>query len=416
MSKINKPQTLKGFQDLLPAKMVVRNYIKNILIQTFEKYGFQPLETPTLEYASTLMGKYGDEADKLVYSFTDKGDRQIGMRYDLTVPVSKVLSIYQNDINLPFKRYQIQPVWRADKPQKGRYREFTQCDIDTFGTMSPINDAEVIAVIYTVLKKLNFKKFTIAINSRSVLYEILKNSGINENQNSALQSIDKLLKIGKSGVTTEMLSKGYSEDQINNIFNSIDKATPDDYLNQVFEKLELMGVSKDFYKFDPTMVRGLDYYTGPIFETYVEEPKIGSITGGGRYDNLIESLGGPKIAAVGTSLCLDRLTDCVIELNLIPEINKSNTKIMIASFSPQTQDSSLKLITALRESNINSIIYPQDDKLGKQFKYASNLSIPYVAIIGPDEAQKGLISLKNMQTTEQKIVNYEELLSILSNK
>lgn len=408
----NKVQTLKGFRDFLPETMSVRNYVKNIFINVFENFGFEPLETPTLEYASTLMGKYGDEADKLVYMFQDKGGRDVGLRYDLTVPTAKVLAIYPN-ISLPFKRYQLQNVWRADNTQKGRYREILQCDIDIFGTSSPLADAEIIAVIYTTLKKLDFKKFSIRINSRSVLKNILSESGISEQQNSALQSLDKFQKIGEDGVRKELESKAFSQAQIDSLFKYLKIAQPDENLQQVFDAIESLGVPKDFYLFDPTMVRGLDYYTGTIFETYVEEPKIGSITGGGRYDTLIKSLGGPDIPAVGTTLGLDRIVDCIIELNLLQNLPKTKVKVMVANFGNETRKESLSLTSLLRENNISTLFYPDEEKLGKQFKYASSKNIPYVALIGSDEVSKNEVTLKNMSTGQQETLSQNELLKML---
>lgn len=409
-----QPQTLKGFRDFLPADMAVRNYVKNLLIEVFETFGFQPLETPALEYASTLMGKYGDEADKLVYQFKDHGDRLVGLRYDLTVPTSKVLAIYPNLIPLPFKRYQIQPVWRADKPQKGRYREILQCDIDIFGPQSPVDDAEIIAVIYNILQKLNFKRYSIRINSRAVLYQLLDSAGIKTNQNSVLQSIDKLNKIGESRVKDVLNSQGLTSPQINLLFNYIKKAQPDDYLKAVFDKIKLYNVPSSVYCFDPSMIRGLDYYTGPIFETYVEEPKIGSITGGGRYDRLVSQLGGPDIPAVGTTIGLDRIVDCITELNLLPNLPKTTTKILVTNFSPETEPESLKLVSQLRDLNIPSIIYPIPDKIGKQLKYADSLGIPFVALLGPDELKSNTVTLKTLSTGEQKTINLNQLLDQLA--
>jgi histidyl-tRNA synthetase len=409
----NAPQTLKGFRDFLPETMAVRNYVKNLLVETFEKFGFEALETPTLEYSSTLMGKYGEEADKMVYSFQDQGDRQIGLRYDLTVPTAKVLAIYSSQIPLPFKRYQIQPVWRADKPQKGRYREFVQCDIDIFGTPSPTADAEIVAVIYETLNKLNFKKFSIRLNSRKVLKDILSQSGITENQNSALQSLDKFQKIGEEGVKKELISKEFSQTQIDSLLNYIKKAQPDENLQAVFTAIKNFGVPENAYIFDPTMVRGLDYYTGTIFETYVEEPKIGSITGGGRYDNLIKVLGGPDTPAVGTSLGFDRIVDCIIELNLLPELVKTKVKVMVGNFGLDTEKSSLKLTSLLRENNIPATFYPDTDKIGKQFKYASEKNIPYVALIGSNEANNNEVTIKNMSTGEQKTIKQSEIIDFM---
>lgn len=393
--------------------MAVRNYVKNLLIETFEIFGFQPLETPALEYASVLTGKYGNEADKLIYRFKDQGDRDIGLRYDLTVPTSKVLALYQNQLPQPFKRYQIQPVWRAENTQKGRYREFLQCDIDTFGPPSPINDAEIIAIIYNILQKLNFKKYSIRLNSRTVLYQILDSAGIKTNQNSVLQSIDKLNKIGESGVKVELNSKGLTNTQINSLFEYIKKAQPDDYLKKVFDQVKLFGVPSSSYCFDPTMVRGLDYYTGPIFETYVEEPKIGSITGGGRYDQLVSQLGGPDIAAVGTTIGLDRIVDCINELNLLPNLPKTKTKILVTNFSPETEAESLKLVSQLRDQNIPAIIYPTTDKISKQLKYADSLGIPFVALLGPDEIKTNTVTIKNLSSGEQKSIKINELIDFL---
>ena len=320
-----KPQTLKGFRDFLPKDMVVRNYIKNTLVEIFENYGFQPLETPALEYASVLKGKYSNETDdKLGYFFKDNGDREIGLRYDLTVPTAKVLAIYgNNELQLPFKRYQIQPVWRAENTQKGRYREFIQCDIDIFGTTSPIADAEIISVIYAGIQKLNFKNAIIKINSRQVLFDILSKNGITNNQNSVLQSIDKLDKIGEDGVKNELISKGLSTTQITGIFEYIKIAQPDEALQMVLNKLKDLNLPSNSYIFDPTLVRGCDYYTSTIFEVAVTEPKIGAIGGGGRYDNLISTLGGPNIPAVGFAFGFERVVDVIPELNRLPQRNQS---------------------------------------------------------------------------------------------
>ena len=422
----NKTQTLKGFRDFLPQTMAVRNYVKNLLVEVFENSGFLPLETPALEYASTLMGKYGQEADKLVYSFKDRGNRQIGLRYDLTVPTAKVLALYQNEIPLPFKRYQIQPVWRADKPQKGRYREILQCDIDIFGPISPLNDAEIISIIYRVLEKLNFKKYSIRLNSRQVLKSILDNTGIKKDRNLIFQSLDKLQKVGYSGVTKELKDKGLSSSQIQKIFSQIKSAKPDPYLQQVLNRIDQTGTPKSVYVFDPTLVRGLDYYTGPIFETYVEDKnlpaglpavvgrQLGSITGGGRYDNLISQLGGPDIPAVGTTIGLDRIVDCILDQNLLPQISPSKVKLMLANFSPETEKQALKLNSLLQQNNIPSFLYPQADKMAKQIKYAEKLNVPFLAIIGPDEAKSNKVTLKNLKTRQQQTLTLNQLISLLA--
>jgi len=412
-SKI-KPQTLKGFRDFLPKDMAIRNYVKNTLTEIFENYGFQPLETPALEYASVLKGKSSAETDKLGYFFKDNGDRDIGLRYDLTVPTAKVLAIYgNNEIQLPFKRYQIQPVWRAENTQKGRYREFIQCDIDIFGTVSPIADAEIISIIYAGTQKLNFKNAIIKINSRPILFDILTKSNVLDNQISVLQSIDKLDKIGEDGVKKELSAKGLSNPQIDDIFKYIKLAQPDDNLKQIFANLKALNIPDSAYIFDPTLVRGCDYYTGAIFEVCVTEPKIGAIGGGGRYDNLVSTLGGPDISAVGFAFGFERVVDVIQELNLLPEINQSKIKVLVANFGSETETNILNLISKLRDQNISSMIYPDADKLGKQIKYADTLGIPYLAIIGTDEAKNNQITLKNLKTTEQKLVTFEELINIL---
>lgn len=409
-----KPQTLKGFRDFLPKDMAVRNYVKKTLTQLFENYGFQPLETPALEYASVLKGKYGSETDdKLGYFFKDNGDREIGLRYDLTVPTAKVLAIYNNEIQLPFKRYQVQPVWRAENTQKGRYREFVQCDIDIFGTTSPIADAEIISLIYIGTQKLNFKNAVIKINSRTILFDILSKSNIQTDQTSVLQSIDKLDKIGEDGVKKELIAKGFSTTQIEDIFKYIKLAQPNDWLKQIFSKLKALNVPDTAYVFDPTLVRGCDYYTSTIFEVSVSEPKIGAIGGGGRYDNLISTLGGPSIPAVGFAFGFERIVDVIQELNLLPQTDQPKIKILVANFGPETETNILNLISNLRSQNIPSLIYPDNDKLGKQIKYATSLNIPYLAIIGTDEAKNNQIMLKNLETTEQKSVNLDDLIKIL---
>jgi len=410
-----KPQTLKGFRDFLPSEMAIRNYVKKTLTQVFENSGFLPLETPALEYASILKGKYSNETDdKLGYFFKDNGDREVGLRYDLTVPTAKVLAIYNNQIQFPFKRYQIQPVWRAENTQRGRYREFIQCDIDIFGTTSPIADAEIISLIYNGTQKLGFKNSIIKINSRSVLANILDKSSIKNDQNSVLQTLDKLDKIGKDRVNNELISKGLSSIQIDNLFKYIKSAQPDDNLQKILDLLSSFNIPKTAYVFDPTLVRGCDYYTSTIFEVSVTEPKIGAIGGGGRYDNLIATLGGPQISAVGFSFGFERIVDVIQELKLLPQSTKTNTKILIANFGPETQKNIIKLTVQLRDQNISSIIYPNNDKLSKQIKYALSQNIPYLAIIGTNEAKNNQIMLKNLITTDQKLVSFDELIKILN--
>lgn len=410
------PQTLKGFRDFLPDELRVRKNVIGIFSQVFEKYGYEPLETPALEYQDMLLGKYGEEAEKLMYLFEDSGQRKIGLKYDLTVPLCRVIAQYPS-IPKPFKRYQIQSVWRADKPQKGRYREITQCDIDTVGTTSPLADAEIVALIQECLLNIRFQKFTIRINSRQVLFKIMENAGIGEDKYlTIIQTVDKMDKKPKEAIVEELGYKGLNTETINNIFSGLDNAKPDNNLSEVLKFIEKFEVPKDYYCFDPTLSRGLDYYTGAIFETVVTEPKIGSITGGGRYDNLIGQFIGQSIPAVGTTIGLDRAVDVIRELNLWPDLPKTTVKVLLTVFSPEYINYSFDINSLLYANNVNTEIYLDlNTRLDKQLKYADAKGIPYVVIIGPDEAQKGTVMLKNMATKEQKEVSKEDLIRLIKN-
>jgi len=412
-----KSKTLKGFRDFLPEEMAIRQKVIKTLEKVFESYGYAPLETPSLEYAETLLGKYGEEADKMVYTFKDKGKRNLGLIYDLTVPASKVLALYSQKINLPFKRYQIQRIWRAEKPQKGRYREVLQCDIDSFGTTSPLADAEIIAIVYDCLKKLNFKRFSIRINSRQVLFKMMKDLGITQEkqQLSIFRSLDKLEKFKINEVKNELKKKGLPQEKINKLLSLIKSAQPDDNLKQLFNYLKSFEVNEKYYQFDPTLVRGLDYYTGPIFETYVEEPKIGSITGGGRYDKLVADLGGPDIPATGTTIGLDRICDVIKEKNLMPDLSPTSIKILVTIFSPEYFEKSIEAIKKLRKSGINAELYLDlNAKLDKQLKYADRKNIPFVVILGPEEIKKKIITLRDMKAKSQKQLSLKQLLEKLA--
>lgn len=401
-----KAQTLKGFRDFLPETMAIRNRVINTLKQVFESYGFAELATPTLEYAEVLTGKYGEEAEKLMYLFKDQGGREVGMKYDLTVPLARVMAQYP-DLPKPFKRYQIQPAFRAENTQKGRYREIYQCDIDTVGSASPVADAEVLAVISAALTALGFTSFTIRINSRKILFGITDST-------SVLQSLDKLDKKTREEVIQELVGKGLTADQIDAIFAKIKSAIPDADLQQVIDLAQKMGVTN--IKFDPTLVRGLDYYTGPIFETVVTQNlpagrQVGSLTGGGRFDNLISSLGGPDLPAVGTSFGLDRICDVIAELNLWPDITPTTIQVLVTVFSVKLRDKSIEVSTKLRRGKVATELYPDDRiKLDKQLQYAARKKIPYVVILGPEEIAKNVITLKDMNSGQQQILDFQELL------
>ena len=390
---MEKALTPKGFRDYLPRQMRLRNFVVSILRQTFEKYGFEPLETPTLEYASTLLGKYGEEADRLVYTFKDKGDRDLGLNYDLTVPTARVLASYQQEIKLPFKRYQIQRAYRAEKPQKSRYREFTQCDIDIFGSSSPLADAEILAVINESLVAVGLTDFEIRINSRQVLFRILADSGVLETtlKMSAIQTLDKLGKISWDGVTSELIEKGLDNTQIKAIQEAVSVSQPDDVLNQVMSAAWQLGVPKERLVFSPTTARGLDYYTGVIFETVVTKAGIGSVTGGGRYDDLVKKLGGPDLPATGTTLGLDRLCDALSILYLVPEAVKGSAVtvlICLAEDAASVSNYALEVVKDLRSGGVASEIFLVSKSLDKQLKYASEKNIPWVVIIGDKEVDR----------------------------
>ena len=413
MKKMDKStfQPLKGFRDFMPEKTIVRNKVIKILTDTFEKYGYEELVTPALEKQEVLLGKYGEEAEKLMYLFKDKGDRAVGLKYDLTVPLARVMSNNSN-ITLPFKRYQIQPVWRGDKPQKGRYREIYQCDIDIVGSKSPLADVEIVLIVNDALKALGFIDFEIRINSRQVLYDIMEvNSLPKEKWPTLIQTIDKLDKKDRSAISNELQEKGLSEETTTKLFNSLENAQPDKFLKEVLSiliKLEIENVV-----FTPTLSRGLDYYTGPIFETVIKEPKIGSITGGGRYDNLLKDLGGPDLPATGTSFGLDRICD-VIEENNLWDIKKTNTKVLVSVFSNELLELSLKSAKYLRGKGIKCEVYTDEDTpLKKQFNYANLKEIPWVVVLGPEEKEKEVLTLKNMASGEQQQLTLKEATKLI---
>ncbi|MBI5451857.1 histidine--tRNA ligase, partial [Candidatus Gottesmanbacteria bacterium] len=373
-----KPQTLKGFRDFLPQNVIKRQFIIDKIKKVFELYGFDPLETPALEYAETLLGKYGNEADKLLYLFKDRGGRNVGMRYDQTVPLARVIAQYKNEISFPFKRYQIQPVWRAENPQRGRFREFMQCDIDTVGIGGIRADTEIIACVIASIKKLGFKRAKMIVNDRTVFVHL---------QPKYVAAIDKLKKIGKEGVIAELISKGYDKNDAGKLINSFDAKKPTPHIISLFQLLREYGLeeNKD-YLFDPTLARGLDYYTSTIFELVADDYLSGSLGGGGRYDKLIGKFIGEDIPAVGFSFGFDRLLEAMDQLQLLPQL-KSLTKVLVSVFSPEFLNISLKTVSLLRDAGINTeIVFDTNIKLDKQLKYADKKGIPYAAIIGPDEA------------------------------
>lgn len=403
-------QTLKGFRDFLPEQARNRQYVSDKIRETFEVYGFAPLQTPTLEYASLLLGKYGEEADKLVYTFEDRGERQVGLRYDQTVPTARVLSQYQNELPKYFRRYQIQNVFRADKPQKGRYREFTQCDCDIFGSNSILADAELLATVDAVFKNLGFKNIVIEFNDRELLMNSISPFA-NERVDvfSIIQSIDKLDKQSAENIIEELVDKGLTRQNAEAVLSKLDKIVESDNLNKIVQKTLDLGVDQKTLIFNPKLARGLDYYTGLIFEVKIPELSGSSVGGGGRYDNLIEDLSGYKMPAVGIGLGFDRIVEACEELNLIPE-NNMGTLVMISFFEDETcQKKALKIAKELRLEKIKTELFPDVDKLGKQFKIAEQKQILFVIVVGENEIKENRFALKNMQSGEQSLLSIEEI-------
>ncbi len=406
-------QTLKGFRDLLPEDVRIRDKIKQVLVDIFESFGFNPIETPTLEYKELLMGKYGDDADKLIYLFEDKGGRSVGLRYDLTVPTARFLSTKATTLGLPLKRYQIQNVFRADKPQRGRLREFIQCDIDTFGIKSPLADAEIIQIIYTALKNLKINDFVIQVNSRKVLDSILSEFSLNDKQKSViLREIDKLDKLSEEEVVDNLIKFGFNKNIVKNIFRNLKNASPDEELKVIFEFLKQAKISQ--FKFSPFMVRGLSYYTRTIFETKLYKERIGSITGGGRYDDLIKRLGGPDITGTGTSFGFERIFEIIKSRKIFTDQLLQSNRVLVTVFNPDFLNKSIEISNYLRSNNLDVEMYlKESESLAKQFKYANRRGIEWVVIIGPDEIQKDKITVKNMKTGKQVSLNRSKLLNFL---
>ncbi|NMB57406.1 histidine--tRNA ligase [Candidatus Beckwithbacteria bacterium] len=408
-------QTLKGFRDFLPEEKKVRDFVASKLIQTFKLFGFEPLETPTLEYASLLLNKYGQEADKLVYKFEDRGGREVALKYDQTVPTARVLAQYQNDLPKFFRRYQIQNVFRADKPQKGRFREFTQCDIDVFGSTGIIGiaDAEILACTYFALKNIGINNLIIKLNDRQLLLQTLQNFASDEvNVYSIIQSIDKLDKISPAEVIEELKRKGLTQEKAEQILQALVNVQISGQLQNIINLAQNLGVKEDSLQFVPSLARGLDYYTGMIFEIIIPEYTAGSIGGGGRYDNLINQLSGVDIPAVGMAFGFDRLVEVVKQFNLFTQ--KENQTVLMTIFTEDLKVATLKLAAELRQKGINIEVYPAIDNLSKQFKCASKKGIKNVLVMGQDEVEQNKITVKNMETGQQQTLTMKEIVNYLA--
>jgi histidyl-tRNA synthetase len=409
-------QPLKGFRDFLPKDARKRSYATAKIKEVFEQFGFEPLETPALEYKDLLLGKYGEEADKLVYTFQDRGGRDVALRYDQTVPTARILAMYNQQLAMPWRRYQVQPVWRAENTQKGRYREFLQFDGDIFGTTSPLADAELISLVYTIYKNLGFEGIEIFINDRKILFDCLEFVNIPKDLTfSVIQSIDKLDKKSKEEVSKELIQKGIDEKTVEHLFTHLESAQLTDHLSAVISHAKTLGVPKENIIFQPGLARGLDYYTSTIFELKIKGYDGGSLLGGGRYDKLIDVLSGIDIPAVGFAIGFDRTIDAMEEFKLFPP--DSNTlNVLVCVFSDETIESSLSLLSYLRKENVQAELFPASNtKLEKQLKYADKKGISWMAVIGPEEQKKKTIIIKNLKTGHQEEVTYDNILSKLKN-
>lgn len=455
-----KPGIPKGTRDFGPTTMAKRNFIFNTIRGVFEKFGFQPIETPSMENLSVLTGKYGDEGDQLIFKVLNSGDylskttpedidkgskhlsfklSEKALRYDLTVPFARYVVMNRNEVTFPFKRYQIQPVWRADRPQKGRYREFFQCDADVVGTKSLLCEAEIILMINEVFQKLGINDFTIKINNRKILSAIAEKINAKDKQTDLFVAIDKLDKIGIDKVLIELESKGFKKSDLNELksileikgsFDSVIN-TLDGFLGIIEEGEKGITELKEIAEFvqnyanddssfsmenfnvglDVTLARGLSYYTGAIFEVKVNNANMGSVSGGGRYDDLTVLFGLPDVSGVGFSFGVDRLYDVMTELDLFPTSNLVSTQVLIANFDKDSEKHSLPLLTKLRSEGINSEIFPESTKLKKQMNYADNKNIPFVLLIGSDEIKSGKYTLKNMDSGEQYNETIDEVIN-----
>ena len=447
----NKPSIPKGPRDFGPDEMAKRNYIFNTIKSVYALYGFQQIETPAMETLHTLMGKYGDEGDKLLFKILNSGDflksttdeellsrnplklqtkvSEKGLRYDLTVPFARYVVMHREELQMPFKRYQIQPVWRADRPQKGRYREFYQCDADIVGSDSLLNEVELMQIIDTVFTKFGIR-VQIKINNRKILTGIAEVIGEQEKIIQITTAIDKLDKIGLDAVNAELEKEGLLKTSIEKLQPIIQlSGSNDEKLNTIAEVLAnseigLKGVEevrfilntlkqielKNEIQLDLTLARGLNYYTGAIFEVKALDVEIGSITGGGRYDNLTGIFGMPNLSGVGFSFGADRIYDVLNTLDLYPKESISNTQLLFINFGEKETNYVLPFVTKARQANIRTELFPDSVKMKKQMAYANTKHIPFVVLAGDNEIEQGKVTLKNMTTGEQILVSPEDLI------
>lgn len=419
--KARKPQVLSGFRDYMPQQMILRQRIIGTFRTIFEKHGFEPLDTPALEHLEVLLGKAG-ENEKLMYQFRDHGEREVGLRYDLTVPLARVVAQHQNELVLPFKRYHIAPVWRAEKPQRGRFREFWQCDADIVGSSSMIADAEAVSIAAEALTAVGLPNFVIQISHRRLLEGIAVTSGVSPDlAGSVYRSVDKLAKIGPSGVLKELVESGIDESAGRAVIDAVtQKGDPGDLiealrprmsafdpglaalndLEQLFDLLPALGVHRNAYTLDLSLARGLDYYTGPVYEATVTEPNVGSVVGAGRYDGLIGNFLGRDIPATGMSIGLERIIEVVEEFSLLP--TPPTVAQVIVPVFPDTLTESAALANELRDAGLRvDLSLLQNKSLGDQLKYAGRRGIPFAAIAGSKEIENQVVAIKDLVSGEQ---------------
>ncbi len=449
-----KPSIPKGTRDFSPEEMAKRNYIFDTIRSVYKVYGFREIETPAMENLSTLMGKYGEEGDKLLFRILNSGDAlkgvnrdeihdmdpahfanlvcDRGLRYDLTVPFARFVVQHKNDLTFPFKRFQIQPVWRADRPQKGRYREFFQCDADVIGSDSLLHEVELVQIIDEVFTRLNIR-VAILLNNRKLLTAIGRHFGV-EQITDLTVAIDKLDKIGWEGVKAELLTKGLSEGTVDALAPviTLEGSIPEkvavlkelfgedevgkkgiEEVSFIFDTLGLVPLNNEV-RLDLSLARGLDYYTGTIFEVKALDTQIGSITGGGRYDDLTGVFGEKGMSGVGISFGADRIFDVLNALELYPKGITSTTKVMFVNFGDQEVRKIIPILSELRNKGIVAELYPDSAKLKKQMSYADSLHIPYVAFVGEEEMQSGTVTLKDMSSGAQETLSRDEIVARLS--
>ena len=430
-----EPRTLSGFMELLPDEQILFNQMKEKIQKSYESFGFLPLDTPIIELSDVLLAKAGGETEKQIYRFT-KGEHDLALRFDLTVPLAKYVAMHYGELSFPFKRYQIGKVYRGERPQKGRFREFYQCDIDIIGDtdLNNLYDAEIPNVIYTTFQNLGFSDFTIHINNRKILNGLFNNLNLSENSADVMRIIDKIAKIGEENVIKELEELNISKDAISTIMKFISISGNNDEklsilenfnisdeifvtglsdLKEVINCMKLLGIPEKYFSIDLTIARGLDYYTGTVYETFLNDfPELGSVCSGGRYENLAEYYTDKKLPGVGISIGLTRLFYKLNELNIIKTTKKSITDVLVISASDDITPC-LPIATAFRNANINTEIYMEDKKIKAKFKYADKLQIPFVAILGENEIATNTISLKNMATSEQLQVSIDEAINII---